>query len=202
MQDPRIIGWVQNDFAAFSGKTVKLVRCYSMAQSGNNGTAAGFHSACDGNGPTVTVVKTKEGFVFGGAADKSWGSKRDNQHIAFDSAFLFCIKCAGAAPHAAPSQLKLTGQTNGHTSSQARGEANNLAMYYSSGNGPTFGLGYGHDLKIGTTPGETRTVSHTALRSIYTCPAGTHNTAACNSYLAGKFYFTVADYEVFVIRAV
>ena len=98
-----IKGWVQAGFAAFKGKAVKLVRCYSMAQSGDGGKSQGFHTACDNKGPTVTVVKTTKGWIFGGAADMSWAS--GNAHVASDSAFLFCVKCAGTNPGAEPSQL-------------------------------------------------------------------------------------------------
>ena len=36
--------------------------------------AGSFHQRCDGAGATVTVVKTTDGHVFGGYADKSWSS--------------------------------------------------------------------------------------------------------------------------------
>ena len=176
-------GWVQSDFEEFKGTAVSLVRCYSMAQSGDgiSGSAKGFHAACDGKGATVTIVKTKKGFVFGGAADKSWASPGSWALDASDSAFLFCVKCAGAGP----SQLKLTGKNNQD------------ALGHHSGYGPIFGFNeFGNDLLIDTPSGP----SCSSLGYTYTCPAGRFGSAACSNYLAGSRHFAVADYEVFVIR--
>ena len=33
-----------------------------------------FHTACDGKGPTVTIIRVKEN-IFGGFIDKSWGGE-------------------------------------------------------------------------------------------------------------------------------
>ena len=181
-----IKGWVQTDFAAFKGRTVKLVRCYSMAQSGGKGSAQGFHAACDNKGPTVVVVKTTKGWIFGGAADKSWTSGAS--WAMSDSAFLFCVKCAGAGTGAVPSQLKLTGKSNQY------------GMYHDSLYGPTFGGG--SDLRIGTTPGGTSMKSFSRLAVSYTCPAGQLRSTACDKYLTGSDTFAVADYKVFVIEAI
>ena len=184
-----VTGWVQSDFADFRGKAVKLERCYSMAQAWNPAgwmAQAGIHpsefqAGCAGRGPTVTIIKTDKGHIFGGAADKSWASA--GGWVASDSAFLFCAKCAGAAPGAAPSQLKLNGKYN------------QQALCHGTDFGPVFGGS--SDLVIGNTP----TASNTNLGYTYTCPAGEFGSTACNNYLAGSLGFTVADYEVFVIKA-
>ena len=129
------------------------------------------------------MVKTTKGWIFGGAADKSWASGA-GKWAASDSAFLFCVKCAGVKPGAAPSQLKLNGK-------------NNQDALLPSPSGPAFGGGY--DLDIASTPGGTSTASYSNLGSTYTCPTGQDY---CTNYLAGSLKFTVADYEVFVIEAV
>ena len=182
-----IKGWVQKDFAAFKGKAVKLVRCYSMADSGDGGsTSQGFHSACDDKGPTITIVKTKEGFVFGGAADKSWGS--GGHYVASDSAFLFCLNCAGAAMGAAPSQIKQTGMTNYQGT-----------LVHHKSLGPIFGQAPGLRIDTGGASAES---SQGKLGYSYSCPAGKYKSEACNNYLAGSGTFVVDDYEVFVVVAV
>ena len=190
-----LTGWVQNDFAEFKGRAISLVRCYSMAQSSDGGSAKGFHDACDRKGATVTIVRTKEGHVFGGAADKSWASPSTASYVASDSSFLFCVSCygagwVGAELGAAPSQLKLNGEYNQYDGNALR---HNLA------DGPTFGGG--HDLHIAPSPGGSSTKSHSNLGHAYTCPAGVYGSAACHNYLAGSRAFTVADYEVFVVKA-
>ena len=133
---------------------------------------------------------TSQGFIFGGAADKDW-TPRGSAYAASDSAFLFCVKCAGASKYAAPSQLKLNGKYNKN------------ALYHNSDYGPVFGS----DLHIGTTPGfegvgARGPASFSNLGHAYTCPAGQYTSDPCASYLAGSYKFTVADYEVFVIEAV
>jgi hypothetical protein len=55
-----------------------------------------FHSKCNDKGPTVTIAKTKEGYVFGAYSDKSF-----KDAIAYESsskAFLFSIKCHAGLP--------------------------------------------------------------------------------------------------------
>jgi len=185
-----VMCWVQTDFAEFKGKTVKLERCYSMAESGDAGKVNGFHSACDNKGPTVTVVKTNEGFIFGGAADKGWASPGgwSGSYVASDSAFLFCVNCAGARTGAAPSQLKLTGRNN------------HRALYHSANAGPIFGF----DLDIlvnkpgpNSATGGTNTAALSSLGYTYTCPDGISAGEACGGYLAGHYEFDNTDVEIF-----
>ena len=175
-----VTGWMTTDFPAFRGKSVKLERCYSMAQSGDSVTAKGFHDSCDGKGATAVVVKSKEGHVFGGAVDKSWASYGD--YTPSSAAFIFCISCAGVGKNNPPSQLKLNGQNN------------QSALRHYRFTGPIFGGGI--DLRINGKPG----ASNSNLGFTYTCPAGQHHSTACDNYLAGASSFTVADYEVFVIQ--
>jgi hypothetical protein len=37
-----------------------------------NWTAEAFHAKCDGNGPTLILVRTTEGRIFGGFTDQSF----------------------------------------------------------------------------------------------------------------------------------
>lgn len=85
--------------------------------------ASVFHSLCDDQGPTLVVVETRSGLIFGGYADVSWSS--DGGTITSSTAFLFQIR---------PAMLSfgIDRQTHGY--------------YHNRDYGPTFGGG--HDLYI------------------------------------------------------
>ena len=184
--EKHILAWVAADLPAFKGAAPKLERCYSMAQSGDGGSAHGFHAACDSKGPTVTVVKTTAGFVFGGVADKSWAGAG---FAASSSAFMFCLSCSGAAKGAPPHQLKLT-------ENDRKGRSSTRALYRDPRYGPVFGAGT--DLKLVSDAGKRE--SSAELGFSYACPAGSYGSTACKNYLAGALHFTLADYEVFVLK--
>jgi len=84
-----------------------------------------FHSRCDGKGPTLTIVETKSGNVFGGYTYSSWSSS--GGYTASSKGFLFRLR---------PS-MKRYNQLSAYTSK---------AIDRSSSLGPTFGGG--HDLYI------------------------------------------------------
>lgn len=45
-----------------------------------------------------------------------------------------------------------------------------------------------------------RRKSSAELGFSYACPAGSYGSTACKNYLAGALHFTLADYEVFVLK--
>lgn len=49
-----------------------------------------FHSLCDNKGPTVTIIKSNHGNIFGGYVSKSWTLK--DKYVRCENAFLFLIK--------------------------------------------------------------------------------------------------------------
>jgi len=53
--------------------------------------ASDFHSACDDQGPTVVIVQTESGDVFGGYAGISWSSPLGNAKASTDS-FMFRLR--------------------------------------------------------------------------------------------------------------
>ena len=91
---------------------------------------------------------------------------------------------ASRAPSAGPSKLKLTG---GITTSRpcciTMAKARLLAPTCRSIDPPT-------------------SVSTSNPGYSYTCPTGQAGSTVCSTYLAGSRLFVVADYEVFVIKAV
>jgi hypothetical protein len=52
--------------------------------------AADFHRLCDGKGPTLTVIQTPQGSVFGGYASLSWASA--GSYMPALGSFLFTLR--------------------------------------------------------------------------------------------------------------
>ena len=68
-------------------KPVKTKLLYDSKIHGD--TAKAFHSQCDGKNPSIYIVKTKNGFIFGGYLSVPWQSK--NNYSKDDDAFFFSI---------------------------------------------------------------------------------------------------------------
>ena len=101
-------------------KHMKLKLLYSTAVA--NFDSITFHLLCNGQGPTLTVVKASNGKRFGGYASVSWESRQN--YVRDDNAFLFSLdlkKCF-------------------------KKKAKYSSLYDHSNFGPTFGEG--HDLHI------------------------------------------------------
>jgi hypothetical protein len=138
-----------------------------------------FHGKCNYKGATVTIVKTSDGYVFGGYNDQSWDGNNGNWKSS-NEAFLFSLKCHGGL---APTKMKIkSGQ-------------NHSAVYDCPSRGPTFGQG--HDLRVGPS-NSTLKEGYTNLNSTYKLPA-----SASNTFLTGKhgrnYKFEVAELEVFKV---
>ena len=74
---------------------ISLSLLYQASRDGVEPTD--FHAKCDGKGATVTLVKSTEGFVFGGYSDKAWHSR--NNYVTSSRAFLFSFgNPSGHAP--------------------------------------------------------------------------------------------------------
>ena len=190
-----IKGWVQSDFPAFAGKTVTLERCHSAAESTND-QASAFHATCNNKGPTVTVIKSAQGYVFGGAIDASWNTDGSSWNAAPGYApFLFCLKCFGVGDSPAPRQMHMT-------------QKNNDAWYANAGYGPTFGGGFVLSLQGLADGSDGR--SYANLGGTYECPiSGEDKTTGCKNWMANTDFpdddkpgfFKVDDFEVFVLKA-
>ena len=53
--------------------------------------ASDFHAKCDNKGTTITVIRSSDGFIFGGFADKTWTSSAKG-YCKSDKYFLFTLK--------------------------------------------------------------------------------------------------------------
>jgi len=85
--------------------------------------ASDFHDHCDGQGPTVVIIETTTGHVFGGYTDVSWGS--DVDCYSSSTSFLFQLR-----PNFGQYKIKIE----------------HCAAYHHIHYGPTFGGG--HDLMV------------------------------------------------------
>jgi hypothetical protein len=148
------------------GKRFRLL----FRSSRDGATAASFHCLCDGQGPTVTLIKSSGGYVFGGYAGVAWSS--DDTYYACPSAFLFTV----TNPHGDPI-----------TRFMSNGDGAAVLCY--SGEGPSFGT---EDLRVdGAFDGG----SYTCLPASYTDTRG-RGTAT----FTGDLHFTPAEVEVWAVE--
>jgi len=168
-------GWVADVMPSFASKNggVNLNLLFRAARDGWE--AKDFHRCCDNQGPTVTVIRSECGHVFGGATDESWnGKKRIYQK---SNAFLFGLKTTGASEPVR--YLLIPGQEGRSIGHDAR-------------NGPTFG----DDLYVCSNANtETRKfgMSNQNVGATYDAGGGGPNP------FTGSRNFKVAEWEVFQI---
>jgi len=134
--------------------------------------AINFHTKCDNKGPTMVVIKSSNGHVFGGYASTSWDSS--GAYKSSPGCFLFTL----ANPHNIPPTKYLSGA-----------DAN--AIYCHASNGPTFGTG--HDLAICNN-------SNSANCSFVFPSSYKDLTGRGANTFTGLNTFTVSDIEVFLVN--
>jgi len=115
------VGFINQELKQVSKKIGETLFVASKDGQGSSN----FHAACDGKGPTVVIVLTTTGNIFGGYAASSWTSS--GSYVSASSSFLFRLR---------PSMRHYT-MKKGRES---------YAMYRHSSYGPTFGGG--HDIYI------------------------------------------------------
>jgi uncharacterized protein YjbI with pentapeptide repeats len=155
------------------GSGVRLELLYRASRDGFK--ARDFHRLCDNKGATVTVIRSNEGYVFGGYADQSWNCSND--HVASSSALLFSL-----VRPASSVAVKLP----------LNGNANQTAMYCDSSCGPTFGYGGGHDIAVWDSANNFD--SDTTLGYSYTLPDGIEDGT---TFFTGARYFQASEVEVY-----
>jgi len=158
-----------NEFYGAHNQQWQLI--YKATRSGFS--ASTFHQLCDDKGATMTVIKSSEGWMFGGFTTQSWSGnpvwKKDPQ------AFIFTL----TNPHNIPA-----------TKFSIKDGEQQHAIYVHGGYGPTFGLG--HDIHI-INNSNTNTNSHTN-------PHSYHDTTGKGITLfTGSRHFTSWDIEVYTI---
>jgi hypothetical protein len=156
------------------GRGVRLELLYRASRDGFK--AADFHGLCDNKGATVTVIRSKEGYVFGGYADQSWDCSKGWD--ASPSAFLFSLVRPSSSV-----AVKLP----------LNGTANYMAMRYDSLCGPLFGSG--HDIFVKDSA-NTNSNSFTNLGGSYKLPDGIK---AGTTFFTGARNFQASEVEVYQV---
>jgi len=157
------------------GRTEKPKLLYRGSDDGWE--TSNFHGKCDNKGGTITVLKTKEGYVFGGYADKSWSSSTPGW-VSSEKAFLFSLKC-----HAGLGAIKMNFKSG----------MEKHAIHSHSLHGPTFGGG--HDIWIGYN--NNMKTGHTNLGHTYELPNGCSNTFLTGKHGANSL--EIEEVEVFQV---
>jgi len=124
------------------GESKKMGDVLYVASTYGDSTSS-FHSACDKKGPTVVIVESTTGNVFGGYTDISWGTARNTYHPSTKS-FMFSIR---------PSMKQY----------MIKSSDTSYAVYHHTSNGPTFGRS-GHDMYI-ASGARSNTKSYTSGKS-------------------------------------
>ncbi|UJR29735.1 hypothetical protein I4U23_017283 [Adineta vaga] len=103
----------------------QLILLLSATRDGFEATT--FHNLCNNQGPTMTIIKSTGGYLFGGYASQPWTSA--GHYTNTPDSFLFLLKNANGSP-----PTKFLSHNNARS------------FYHNAGCGPTFGDG--HDLFI------------------------------------------------------
>ena len=156
--------------------------------------AASFHARCDGRGPTLTVARTAAGHVLGGYAAASWETPAETygKSVAAPGSFLFALRCAAAGLPPTRLALRDAGGDGGGGGGGGGGGEKALCMHEDYG--PTFGE-YGSELCLLLNGDPADCV--TTVVTTYAPPPG----QADPHFLTGAKQFTVAEVEVFRVRA-
>jgi len=119
----KVVNWqeirhLNNRLSKAVSKKLGKIPIYVASTDGDR--AQDFHEKCDGKGPTVVIIKTRTGNIFGGYTDVSWDSNPSWQQSS--SSFIFRLR-----PHIGWYELK----------SKKR-----HAVLHHKTYGPVFGVGY------------------------------------------------------------
>lgn len=141
--------------------------------------AADFHKHSDAKGATIVLVKTTEGYIFGGFTDVAWSAPFSvfGNYKSSQNSFLFSLKCHEGLP---PIKMGLKEGKHQHAT-------RHFVDY-----GPVFGDGY--DLIIGSHS-NVNCNANSSIGNAYELPADTNNP----HFLTGSHKFDVAEYEVFEV---
>ena len=140
--------------------------------------AADFHAKCDHQSRTLTIIKTTDGYIFGGYTAVAWESSGDPK--VDPNAFLFTSVNSLSKPLLIPFKV---GSTN--------------TIYCNATYGPTFGSG--HDIKIANSS-NTTTDSYSNLGCSFDFNLFSPGTTQARSFLAGSYLFQTSEIEVFQLN--
>ena len=141
-------------------------------------SAKDFHRLCDGKGATITVVKSVDGYIFGGYTDISWSSPHPAVYRSSSKSFLFSFRShAGVGPM----KIKMVGNCQ-------------HAVYHQASLGPVFGGG--HDLCI--SPNAHQKYDSYSKTNFTYRPRPT-STSRDTTFFTRSENFLVEEFEVFQV---
>jgi len=132
-----------------------------------------FHEKCDNKGETVTMIRSTEGYIFGGYTPLSWNSNSEYQKDASSRSFIFTLTIPHNIP---PTKYSISNVEN--------------AIYCNPSCGPVFG---GHDICI-CDNSNTNKANYTKFPYSYTDITGKGKETFTGRYNG----WTVNEIEVFV----
>jgi hypothetical protein len=141
-------------------------------------SAKSFHTKCDNHANTLILVKSENGYVFGGYTQQFWNSTERGCFKADKNAFIFLL----INEDKNPVKMKVINSEK--------------AIWCNSSYGPCFG----HDdfnIRGDEWKGSLLSGSLLGKRSVYQHPLYGHNTPEAYCFLAGSIYFFVSEMEVF-----
>mgnify|MGYP002630576794 CR=1 FL=1 len=151
----------------FGNAAQKWTLCYQ--RSTHAGDASTFHTKCNGKGPTISVMKTTTGKIFGGFTNIAWSDSQGYKNEA--ASWLFSI--------------------DGNSKHTAKPANYQHAVYHRADYGPTFGGGHDINVKNDLNSG------YTNFGHSYNCPWGSGG--QCQTYFAGNYdSWNLSELEVFV----
>jgi hypothetical protein len=135
-----------------------------------------FHTKCDGQSNTITLILTTKGFIFGGFTPVAWDSNSGYKTDNSQKSFLFTIK---NPRNSEPRKFAFSIPSN--------------AIYCRSDYGPTFGGN--HDIHVANDSNSNNS-SYTRLGHSYVNDTGIDR----DQVFTGEHNFTVQEIEVFSIN--
>jgi len=161
----------RNQITSWTANKKKQNLLYRASRDGFN--AQDFHRTCDNKGGTIVVIKSNNGWLFGGYTTVSWN--QSGRFVQDSQSFLFTL----TNPHNIPP-----------TKYPISNAGTDNAIYCSSDYGPTFGGG--HDIYIASFA-NTNTGNYCNFPSSYQDTTGRGNA----TFTGQRNGWTVSDIEVF-----
>jgi len=163
--------WIQSSFTG-ARKDQQWTLLYKATRDGF--MAADFHRLCDAKGPTVVVVRSDSGYIFGGFSPDNWNSPSGRgETVHSPSAFLFTLINPHNIP---PTKLAANPSIRNH-------------LFSHPSTGPTFG---GHDLCVSSGHSKTGTYGLTEFPNAFIDTTGKGNLLFARSYS-----FEIDEVEVY-----
>ena len=142
-------------------------------------TPAAFHGACDGVGPTVTLIRSDGGYTFGGYTGVPWASS--GRYKPASSSFLFSV----VNPYGDPvMRFPLKSPGDGK------------AVYHAARYGPTFGGGIDMTVRATNSPTTSFHFCYCNFPATYEDESGRNRG---NATFTGAREFTLADIEIWSV---